>query len=430
VTGHGGPASASPEDVVARTSAAAVLARCDELARHTSRDDGLIERVYLSPEQAAVDRFAADWMSEAGMTTWRDAAGNRCGRIEGQAPGLPALLIGSHLDTVPAAGRYDGILGVLGAIAVVDRIRASGRPLPVALEVVAFADEEGTRFGRALLGSRALAGSWDDAWWDLHDHAGTTLREAFAAADLDPARVGDAARRPEELVGYLEAHIEQGPYLEEADRALGVVTSIAAARRLLVTIHGHAGHAGTPFARRRDALAGASEAVLAVERIARAEGLIATVGHLSVEPDAVNVIPGEVEFSVDLRAEHDADRDRVWDQIATEIGRICAARGLSHDVEQTHAAPAAWCDDRMRQAVERGIRATGDADPLALFSRAGHDAMAVAEVTGMGMLFVRCAGGISHHPDEAVTEPDVAAMLDALEAAVVAVLDGHGATAG
>ncbi|MFS4505856.1 allantoate amidohydrolase [Clavibacter sp. Sh2141] len=418
---------AAPASAADRATAAVVLARCDELARHTSRDDGLIERVYLSPEQAAVDAIAAGWMREAGMTTWRDAAGNRCGRLEGATPGLPALLIGSHLDTVPAAGRYDGILGVLGAVAIVDRIRASGRPLPVALEVVAFADEEGTRFGRALLGSRALAGSWDDAWWDLADRDGVALRDAFAAAGLDPARVGDAARRPEELVGYLEAHIEQGPYLEEADRALGVVTSIAAARRLVVRVHGHAGHAGTPFARRRDALAGASEVVLAIERIVRAEGLIATVGQLTVAPGAVNVIAGEVELSVDLRAEHDADRDRVWDLVAAEVDRICTARGLSWDAHDTHRAPAARCDDRLRDAVAHGVRSTGDADPLALFSRAGHDAMAVAEVTPMGMLFVRCAGGVSHHPDEAVTEPDVQAMLDALEAAVVHVLDDRGA---
>jgi len=418
---------------LSNTTAATVLERCDELAGHSSLPDGLIERVYLSPEHRAVNTLAAGWMRDAGMATWQDAAGNQCGRLEGATPGLPALLLGSHLDTVPSAGRYDGILGVLTAIAVVERIQTSGRALPFALEVVAFGDEEGTRFGTALLGSRALAGTWLDAWWELTDEAGTTLHDAFVDFGLDPAAITAAARTSNDFVGYLETHIEQGPVLEERDLPLGIVSSIAGARRFQITITGKAGHSGTPWTHRRDALAGASEAIVAIERIARDADLIATVGHLEVFPDAVNVIAGRAEFSLDLRGRFDADRDGVWQQIEALLEEICAARGLHVAVHQTHSAPAAHCSDRLRGVIAAGIRAAGGtagttadvSEPLELLSMAGHDAMAVAHLTEIGMLFVRCAGGVSHHPDESVTEADVAQALDAFEAAVLALAAGH-----
>jgi len=434
-SGDSAMGNSAASGVAQRTSAATVLARCDELAGHSSLPDGLIERVYLSPEHAAVNALAGEWMREAGLTTWQDAAGNQCGRLEGSSPGLPALLLGSHLDTVPSAGRYDGILGVLAAIAVVDRIRATNRALPFALEVVAFGDEEGTRFGTALLGSRALAGTWLDAWWELVDEQGTSLHDAFLAFGLDPAAIGSAGRNSNDFIGYLETHIEQGPVLEDHDRALGIVSSIAGARRFQITITGKAGHSGTPWTHRRDALAGASEAIVAIERLARAADLIATVGHLEVFPDAVNVIAGRVEFSLDLRGRFDEDRDAAWQQINTLLEAICADRGLHVGVEQTHSAPAAHCSDRLRGVIGAGIQSaetragstdTIDREPLELLSMAGHDAMAIAHLTEIGMLFVRCAGGVSHHPDESVTEADVAAALDAFEAAVLAVADQHG----
>lgn len=407
------------------TTAAVLLDRCEQLAAHTSLPGGLIERVYLSPEHAAVNELAGRWMTEAGMSTWQDAAGNQCGRLEGSVPGLPALLLGSHLDTVPSAGKYDGILGVLAAIAVVERIRDQGRTLPFALEVVAFGDEEGTRFGTTLLGSRALAGTWLPEWWNLRDKNGVSLRDAYAAFGLDPTAIGRAARSPVNVLGYLEAHIEQGPALEDANQALGVVTSIAGARRFKITIEGKAGHSGTPWGLRRDALAGASEAILDVERIARAAGLIATIGRLEVFPGAVNVIPGCAEFSLDLRGEHDSERDDAWQMIETTVAEVCFRRGLRMRSEQTHAAAAAHCSPRMRAALADGIRSTGQPAPPSLFSMAGHDAMAVAHLTDIGMLFVRCAGGVSHHPDESVTEADTAAALDAFEGAVMAFADQH-----
>ncbi|GAB2451234.1 allantoate deiminase [Conyzicola lurida] len=395
-----------------------LLDRCDELAAISSHPDYL-ERVHLSKEHRAANDLVAEWMREAGLSTWQDAAGNQCGRLEGREPGLPALLLGSHIDTVPDAGRYDGMLGVLLAIAVVGRIRDSGIELPFALEVVAFSDEEGTRFGTALIGSRALAGTWHDDWWNLTDKDGITLFEAFQDFGLDPARLPGAFRRPDDLVGYLEAHIEQGPYLEDADRRLAVVTSIAGARRFALTMTGKAGHAGgTPYDRRRDALVGASELVVEIERISKERGVIGTVGRLQAFPGGVNVIPGRVEFSLDLRAEFDEDRDESIRLITEAAHAIAERRGLGYHATEIYRADAVRCDLALQEAVAAGIRSTGDADPMAFWSRAGHDGMAVVAVTPIAMLFLRCKGGVSHHPDEAVKKADVAAAVDAYEATV------------
>ena len=363
------------------------------------------------------NRAAAAWMERAGLRTWVDAAGNQWGRREGPTADAPALVLGSHLDTVPDAGSYDGMLGVLMAIAVAERLQ--GTPLPFALEVVGFSDEEGARFGKALLGSQAVAGTWDPAWWELRDQGGVGLREAFTAFGLDPDRVGDAARRPEQIVAYLEAHIEQGPELEAADRSLGYVTTIAGARRFHLRVLGEARHAGgTPYPRRRDALVGAGEAIVAIERLARASHCIATVGRIEVRPGAVNVIAGQADLSLDLRAATDAERDAMWDRMRTEIEQICAQRGLTLEVSEQHRAAAAPCAPWLQEVIGTAIAATGDAAPMGLWSRAGHDAMAIAAIADIGMLFVRCYDGISHHPAEQVREIDVARGIDALEQAV------------
>lgn len=413
--------------------AAEVLARCSELDRFSAHPHHL-ERVYLTPQHAQANAAAAGWMQRAGLRTWVDAAGNQWGRREGPVPGAPALVLGSHLDTVPDAGSYDGMLGVLMAIAVAERLRDV--TLPFAVEVVGFSDEEGARFGKALLGSQAAAGEWDPDWWELRDKDGVTLLKAFGEFGLDPRRVGDAARRPEELVAYLEAHIEQGPELEAADRSLGYVTSIAGARRFRIAVIGEARHAGgTPYARRRDALVGASEAITTIERLARASDCIATVGRIEVSPGAVNVIPGRADFSLDLRAATDAERDAMWDRIEAELQRICAERRLGLDVTETHRAGAAGCAAWLQEAVVAGIEAGDDSyrlgeAPMGLWSRAGHDAMAMAAVTDIGMLFVRCHDGISHHPGEDVREIDVARGLDAFEQAVLQVAAAYARRSG
>lgn len=413
-----------------------VLARCDDLTRHSSRPDAL-ERVHLSPEHAAANMAVRAWMLDAGLDTETDAAGNLWGRRAADgtpqrpaAPGEPALVLGSHLDTVPDAGRYDGMLGVVLAIAVAHRLRDV--PLPFALEVVGFSDEEGTRFGTALLGSCAASGQWDPAWWDRTDADGITLREACTRFGLAPERVGDAARDPADLVGYLEAHIEQGPVLESADLPLGYVTSIAGARRFALTVTGEARHAGgTPFSRRRDALVAAAHLVTRIEELARATDCLATVGDLRVRPGAVNVIPGWAQLTLDLRGRTDAARDLLWEQIAAAGHDIAAERGVTFEVAETHRAPSTGCAPRLSEAVATGIAAatrtpsaagaegTAPESVLGLWSPAGHDGMAMAAVTDVGMLFVRCRDGISHHPDEHVDAADVAVALDAYTAAVL-----------
>lgn len=402
------------------TEADLVMRRCDELARYSSMEGG-IERIYLSPQHKQVDAIADAWMREAGLSTRMDAAGSRIGRLQGARPGLPTLVLGSHLDTVPDAGRYDGILGVLISIAVANRLRARASELPFDIDVYAFHEEEGVRFGATLLGSRALAGTWSDDLWSLTDAQGVSLEQAFRDFGLDPARIGDAARRRDELVGYLEVHIEQGPHLEAAGLELGVVTSIAGARRFEITITGEPRHAGgTPYPRRKDALVGASEAVVAIERLGRANDAMATVGQMHVSPGAVNIVPGQARFSLDLRAETDAIRDHAWQLIERELDAICARRGLQLDVHQIHGAHSVACDPHLQQAIAAGIvEATGRRDqPMAMWSRAGHDAMAVADVTGIAMLFTRCHDGISHAPEESVLVEDVAVAIDAFEAAV------------
>jgi allantoate deiminase len=404
----------------APTGAARALGRCETLAGLTSMEGGL-ERVAFSREHREANALVGDWMREAGLTVRQDAAGNVCGRLEGERDGLPALVLGSHLDTVTDAGRYDGMLGVLLAIEVADRI--DGGTLPFALEVVGFTDEEGTRFGNALLGSRAFAGKVGEAWLATPDRKGVTVRQAMVAFGLDPDRIGDAARRPEDLVGYLETHIEQGPHLLDADRALGVVTSIAGARRFALQVTGRAGHAGgTPYARRRDAAVAAAEIVVEIERISIETGTIGTVGRIRAFPGGVNVVPGLCRFSLDLRAEHDDARDAAFDRIDAFAREVCGRRGVAWRWEELYRADTTACDPALVAAVETGVRATGDAAPMRIWSRAGHDGMAVADVTGVAMLFLRCGNeGISHHPDEIVTEADTAAALDAFAAAVEAV---------
>lgn len=395
-----------------------ILARCDELAAISARPDRL-ERLHLTPEHARAHDLVEQWMQAAGMRTWQDAAGNRWGRVEGATPGLPALVLGSHTDTVPDAGRYDGMLGVVLAIAVVSQVADLLADAPFAIEVVAFSDEEGTRFATPLLGSRAVAGLWDPALLDVTDADGVSLWGALEAFGLDPERVGEAARLPAEIVGYLETHIEQGPELEAADRSLAVVSSIAGARRFAITVTGEARHAGgTPYPRRRDALAGASEIVVAIEAAARPTACLATVGRLTVEPGAVNVIAGRAELTLDLRAESDTERDAMYERLLDEMHAVCARRGLALDVRETHSAPSTPCAPWLQDAVADGVRASGDPDPTVMWSRAGHDGMAVAAVADVGMLFLRCHDGISHHRDEDVRAVDVARALEAFEAAV------------
>lgn len=381
--------------------------RCAALACCSETPERLT-RVFLSPEQRAASALVSGWMREAGMAVREDAIGNVIGRYEGRQAGLPCLLLGSHLDTVRDAGRYDGMLGVIAAIECVADLAARRIRLPFAVEVIGFADEEGVRFAVTLLGSRAVAGSFDVRVLDQLDASGQSMRAALAAAGRDPAGIGAAARRPDELLAYAELHIEQGPVLEAEGLAVGVVTAINGGNRFWVDVAGMAGHAGTvPMRLRRDALAAAAECVLAVERIAASmPEVVATVGRIEARPGAMNVIPGEVRFSLDARAPTDALRHDAVAAFRAEFMAIGRRRDCAMVLTPVWEAPTARCDPGLQQQLAAAIAAEG-LRVHRLPSGAGHDGMAMIGVTPIAMLFVRCEKGISHHPAEAVTVADI-----------------------
>lgn len=402
----------------AQSAAARIMARCDALAEISEEEDSLT-RVYLSPEHLRANACVAEWMQAAGMRTWQDAVGNICGRYEAAEPGAAALLLGSHLDTVRNAGRYDGMLGVLSAIETVQWLHDRRQRLPLAVEIVGFADEEGTRFGITLLGSRGLTGSWPESWITHPDGNGITVAAAMQDAGLDAAQVSLAARHVSEIAAYLELHIEQGPCLEEADLALGVVTAINGARRLNCHFSGEAGHAGTvPMLLRKDALTAAAEWMLFIEQATQAP-LVATTGTLSCQPGAVNVIPGEVQLSLDIRGPQDEPLERHLSWLLTQAQAIALRRGVSFSASEYYRIAATPCDKRLQQALGAAVE-TVQGCTLALPSGAGHDAIAMAERWPVGMLFVRNHRGISHHPAESVKTDDVALGVQAYLQAVTA----------
>lgn len=396
-----------------------VMARSDALAE-ISETPGQLTRVYLSPEHMHANARVAQWMQDAGMLTWQDAVGNICGRYEAASDGAPAVLLGSHLDTVRDAGRYDGMLGVLTAIEVVDWLHRQDLRGDQAVEIVGFADEEGTRFNITLLGSRGLTGSWPQGWLDCQDAQGVSVAQAMVQVGLDPTRIAMAERATEAFSAYLELHIEQGPVLEQQGLALGVVTAINGARRLTCRFSGEAGHAGTvPMSHRRDALAAAAQWMSFVEQKTQASGpeQVATVGTLQCEPGAVNVIPGSVTLTLDIRSPNDAEREALLQALLAEANRIAAERGMgfSHDIFYSIAATP--CDAQLRNVLATAVSEV-QGRALLLPSGAGHDAIAIAERWPSAMLFVRCEKGISHHPAERVEEQDVALALRAYSGAV------------
>lgn len=396
-------------------NAATVMARCAALDVHTEVP-GTITRRYATPALAGALREVEGWMREAGLETRRDAVGNLVGRYAGTVAGAPALLTGSHLDSVPDGGRYDGPLGVLSALSVVERLAARGERLAFPIDVCAFADEESVRYGTTYLGSSALAGRFDAEWLERRDQDGVALRDAMTAFGADADGVAEAALAPRSVLAWIELHIEQGPRLERADVPLGVVTGIQAQERRRIIVTGTAGHAGTtPMDGRRDALAAAAELVLAVERAGRdTNGIVATVGTLSVEPGGINVIPGRATFTIDVRHPDDDTLAAALTAFDAAVTRVAGERRV--EVLQTvlSADRAVPCDEGLRAVLAAAVRARS-LPVIDLASGAGHDAAALHRLCPVAMLFLRCAGGVSHNPAESIEECDVAVALDVLE---------------
>ncbi|MBZ8139479.1 OHCU decarboxylase [Rubrivivax gelatinosus] len=372
---------------------------------------GELTVTYLSAAHRDCARLLARWMQDCGFDSVReDAVGNVVGVYEAATPGAPRLLTGSHYDTVRNGGRHDGRLGILVALEAVAALKAEGRRLPFAVELVAFAEEEGQRYAATFLGSSALTGDFHPAWLDQEDAAGVTMREAMRAAGLPATLEAIAAERrdPAHYLGFVEVHIEQGPVLAELDLPLGVVTSINGSRRWTGEITGLASHAGTtPMGRRRDAACAAAEFVLAAERCAAAEpDAVATVGMLEVPAGSINVVPGRCRISLDIRATTDAARDTVADAVLAELETICARRGVGYTLTPTMQAPAAPCAPAWQARWEAAVAALG-LPVQRLPSGAGHDAMTLHRLMPQAMLFVRGGElGISHNPLETVTDDD------------------------
>jgi allantoate deiminase len=414
------------------TLAADVLARCDVLGAESERP-GELTRTFLSAPMRRVHSRLSAWMAAAGMDVRLDPAGNLIGRYPGlggeAAPApAPVLMIGSHLDTVPDAGRYDGVLGVLLGVAAVEALALAlgGRRLPMDVEVVGFVEEEGIRYRTPYIGSRAIAGRFDPAWMGRGDADGVTMADAYRAFGLDPALVGSAAYPPGRLAAYLEAHIEQGPVLESRGLPLGVATAIAGQSRLRVAFEGRAGHAGTsPMDLRRDALPAAAELVLEVERRARSvDGLRGTVGALAVGPGAVNVVPERAALCLDIRHADDPVRERAVADLLAFAAGAAARRGLGFRVDQAEHHAAVACAPGPTALLERAVAAAG-VEPARLVSGAGHDAAVMAAVAPTALLFLRSPGGISHHRDERVLPGDVRLALDVMVRFVLAFAEGR-----
>jgi allantoate deiminase len=388
-------------------------AMISELAA-VSAEPGRLVRLFLTPEHRRAADLVATWMQQAGLSVSEDALGTLRGRF-GSA--RRRLLIGSHIDTVVDAGKYDGPLGVIAGILAAEPFARAKTKLPFGIDVLAFGDEEGSRFPATMTSSSACAGVFENEALAAADANGVALSAALRAYGKSPHDIAAAAYRPQDAAAYVEVHIEQGPVLEQKGEPLGVVTGIVGQSRLRVTVTGEAGHAGTvPMYLRRDPLAGAAEMTLALETIARehpGDGMVGTVGRLDAMPGAVNIIPGRVVFTVDLRALTDRLRTRAVERFRDAARRIATARGLHVTCEVFHEIATAECAPALQAELAACVSELGH-DPVRLPSGAGHDAQVMARLCPAAMLFVRCRGGISHNPAEFASVSDMGVAIAAL----------------
>jgi allantoate deiminase len=399
------PAGMSDEQAAKLT-----IERCRKLATFSEDPDGT-RRTFLSPPMRDCHREIIDWLEKLGARTSVDAAGNLRGFYAGTDPDAPRLLVGSHLDTVPNAGAFDGILGVVLGVALIERM--GGKRFPFGIEVIGFSEEEGIRFGVPFIGSRALVGRLDGNLLSREDENGICVRRAIEDFGLDAGKIPEAAL-DDDILGYVEFHIEQGPILEELGRPLGAVEAIAGQSRLEFTFVGRANHAGTtPMHLRQDAIAAAAEWISAVEREAqRVPGLLATVGTIAAVPGAANVIAGEARATLDVRHRSDEVRSDAVKRLTFLAEEIAQRRGLAVRHSTLSIQPSVAMSASLLDQVEEAIRQTGS-EPHRMVSGAGHDAMIIAEKAPAALIFLRTPGGVSHSPAENVLIEDVAKAIEA-----------------
>lgn len=383
--------------------------RLGQLGSIGKQEAGGITRLSFTPEERAAKDLVTGFMKEAGLTVREDEVGNLIGRKEGKNPTAPVVLVGSHIDSVPNGGDYDGPLGVLAGVEALQTLQEQGIETEHPIEVIAFTDEEGTRFGYGMIGSRGIAGLIKRDELEQADQNGITIAEAMRQTGLDPDRTSLAARTPGSVKAYVELHIEQGKVLESRGLSVGIVTGVAGPLWLNFVLEGEAGHAGaTPMNLRRDPMAAAAQVMLAIEEEAGRTGTsVGTVGRLQAFPGGVNVIPGRVEFSLDLRDVDEAIRDEVEQRICERAKAICAERNVTLKVELLQRIAPAVCSDDIQHAVAEACEAEG-LEAFRLPSGAGHDCMQLVELCPVGMIFVRSKDGISHNPAEFTTKEDCA----------------------
>ncbi|KMZ42277.1 MULTISPECIES: Zn-dependent hydrolase [Bacillales] len=383
--------------------------RLGQLGNIGKQEAGGITRLSFTPEERAAKDLVTGFMKEAGLTVREDEVGNLIGRKEGKNPAAPVVLVGSHIDSVPNGGDYDGPLGVLAGVEVLQTMQEQGIETEHPIEVIAFTDEEGTRFGYGMIGSRGIAGLIKRDELEQADKNGVTIAEAMRQTGLDPDSTSLAARTPGSVKAYVELHIEQGKVLESRGLSVGIVTGVAGPLWLNFVIEGEAGHAGaTPMNLRRDPLAAAAQVMLVIEEEAGRTGTsVGTVGRLQAFPGGVNVIPGRVEFSLDLRDVDEAIRDEVEQRIYERAEAICAKRNVTLKVELLQRIAPAVCSDDIQHAVAEACEAEG-LEAFRLPSGAGHDCMQLVGLCPVGMIFARSKDGISHNPAEFTTKEDCA----------------------
>ena len=389
--------------------------RLYELAEIGRSEGGGVTRLSFTEEERAAKDLVASYMREAGLEVREDVAGNLIGRREGSDPEVPVVLAGSHVDSVPNGGDFDGPLGVLAAVEALQVMEERDLNTQRPIEVVAFTDEEGARFGFGMIGSRATAGTLTPEDLDREDENGVSIAQAMRDRSLDPERIGEAARPAGSIYAYVELHIEQGKILENEALPVGVVTGIAGPVWLRLILEGEAGHAGTtPMGLRRDALSAAAAIIGTVEREAARTGTtVGTVGQLELKPGGINIIPGHVSFSLDLRDIDQDVRDEVEARISDEAGRICEERGIVLETQTLQRLPPVLCSDLVREAAKEACDALAF-EPFELASGAGHDGMHLADLCPIGMVFVRSKDGLSHNPDEYSSREDCAAGVEVL----------------
>lgn len=383
--------------------------RLMQLGKIGTVEAGGITRLSFSPEERAAKDLIAGFMKEAGLSVREDEVGNLIGRKEGKNPEAPVVLIGSHIDSVPSGGNFDGPLGVLAGVEILQAMNEQGVETQHPIEVLAFTDEEGTRFGFGMIGSRGIAGTLTPDELHPQDAQGISIAEAMRNSGLDPEKIKGAARTPDSVKAYVELHIEQGKVLETNGLSVGVVSGIAGPLWVKFVLEGEAGHAGaTPMNMRRDPLAAAAEVMLCIEREAAKKPIsVGTVGKMQVFPGGVNIIPGRVEFSLDLRDIDKAIRDEVEQRIMREAEAICARRNVKLTVELLQDVPPVACAETIQTAIREACAAEG-LETMTLPSGAGHDGMQLLDLCPVGMIFARSKDGISHNPAEYTSKEDCA----------------------